>query len=89
MRVCLRVLVKSIRRRLLALGGDMATTRPVCMPSYKNTNTECFMVTSLSTKAHEEQGKRYRPFGNEITSRMPHMFTKALLCLKHTREVQR
>jgi hypothetical protein len=57
MRVCLRVLVKSIRRRLLALGVTWEVRAVYASRYRKNTNTDVFMVTSLLGKTtHEEQG---------------------------------
>jgi hypothetical protein len=57
MRVCLRVLVKSIRRKLLALGVTWQVRDVYACRNIKNTITEVFMVTSLLNKTtHEEQG---------------------------------
>jgi hypothetical protein len=59
MRVCLRVLVKSIRRRVLALGVTWQVRAVYACRYVKNTNADVFMVTSLLNKTTCEEQRNF------------------------------
>jgi hypothetical protein len=59
MRVCLRVLVKSIRRRLGALGVTWQERALYTCRYVKNTITDVFMVTSLLSKTMCEEQENF------------------------------